>query len=114
MLAVPVTVNVAVVRLPLKVTKVLEEVFVITMLVPVVTAPLNVAPPELVIVNVDNEVVPTAPLTLMVPVEPLLIVSAWVLVLVPLTVLLNEMLLPAANAPVESRVIELPSVTAPV
>ena len=108
------TVNVAVVRLPLKVTKVPEEVFVITILVPVVIAPLNVAPPELVIVNVDNEVAPIAPLTLMVPVEPLLIVSAWVLALVPLTVLLKLMLLPVELVPVDTSVMELPRVTAPV
>ncbi len=75
-MAVPVTVNVAVVRLPSKVTKVPEEVFVITTLVPVVTLPVNVAPPELVIVSVNKEVAPTVPLTLMVPDEPLLIVSA--------------------------------------
>ena len=108
------TVNVAVVRLPLKVTKAPEELFVITMLVPVFTAPLNVAPPELVIVSVDKEVVPMAPLTLMVPEEPLLIVSAWVLALVPLTVLLKLMLFPVELAPVEASVIELPRVTAPV
>ncbi|BEI37606.1 hypothetical protein PHIN7_13300 [Polynucleobacter sp. HIN7] len=75
-MAVPLTVNVAVVRLSLNVTKVPDELFVIIMLVPVVTLPVNVAPPELVIVSVDKEVAPTAPLTLMVPDEPLLIVSA--------------------------------------
>ena len=98
----------------LKVTKAPEEVFVITILVPVFTAPLNVAPPELVIVNVDNEVAPMAPLTLMVPEEPLLIVSAWVLALVPLTALLKLMLLPVELVPVDTSVMELPRVTAPV
>ena len=83
-------------------------------LVPVVTLPLNVAPPELVTVNVDKEIVPIAPLTLMVPEEPLLIVSAWLLAFVPFTVLVNEILLPADDAPVEAAVIEAPKVTAPV
>ena len=110
----PVTVNVAVVRLPSKATKVEEDVFKITILVPVLTLPLNVEPPELVIVSVDKEVVPIAPLTLMVPEEPLLIVSAWVLAFVPLTVLLKLMLLPNELAPVEARLTELPRVTAPV
>jgi hypothetical protein len=113
-LAVPGTVNVAVVRLLSKVTKVPEEVFVITTLVPVFTLPLNVAPPELVIVSVDKEVVPIAPLTLIVPEEPLLMVNAWVLALVPLTVLLKLMALPVELAPVEARFTELPRVTAPV
>jgi hypothetical protein len=110
-----VTVNVAVVRLPLKVTKLLEEVFVITTLVPVVTLPVNVVPPEFVIVKDDKDVLaPRLPLMVIVPEEPLFSVSPWVLALVPFTVLLNEILFPVEDAPVDAAVMELPRVTAPV
>lgn len=107
--------NVAVVRLSLNVTNEAEELFVIVMLVPVATLPANVVPPEFVIVNDDKEVpAPTLPLMVIAPEEPLLSVSPWVLALVPLTVLLNEMLFPVEDAPVDAAVIELPRVTAPV
>ena len=54
-------------------------------------------------------IMPTAPVKLMLP-EPLLTISAFV----PLTVLPNEMALPAELLPNELNVIELPRVTAPV
>jgi hypothetical protein len=81
----------------------------------VVTLPVNVVPPEFVIVKDDKDVLaPTLPLMAIVPEEPLFRVSPWVLALVPLTVLLNEILFPADDAPVDAAVIEAPKVTAPV
>ncbi len=64
---------------------------------------------EVVAKLVNAVLLPTVLLKVMLPV-PAVMVSA----LAPFTVLLNEMLLPADEAPVEDAVSELPSVTAPV
>ncbi len=71
-----------------------------TTLVPVVTALLNVAP--LLLTNVKLRkacVLPTEPLTKTVPLVPALIVTDWALLPLPLSVLPNVMLAPAANPP---------------
>ena len=80
-----------------------------TTLVPVVTAPVKVVPPELVMVRVDKlVVVPITPLTAIVP--AVLKVKAWVLARVPFT-LLNKLIAPLA---VLVSVVVAPKVTAPV
>ena len=84
-------------------------VLVRTTPVPVVTAPVKVAPPELVMVRVDRLiVVPTTPLTAIVP--AVLKVKAWVLARVPFT-LLNKLIAPLV---VLVSVVVAPKVTAPV
>ena len=57
---------------------------------------------------------PTAPVTLITPVVPAFSVNDWVLADVPLIVLVNEMLFPFAEAPVDTAVTDPPKVTAPV
>ncbi len=77
-----------------------------------VTLPVRMVPDtwvEVVAKLVNAVLLPTVLLKVMLPV-PAVMVSA----LAPFTVLLNEMLLPADEAPVEDAVIELPRVTAPV
>ena len=64
---------------------------------------------EVVAKLVSAVLLPTVLLKVILPV-PAVMVSA----LAPFTVLLNEMLLPADEAPVEDAVSELPRVTAPV
>jgi hypothetical protein len=69
------------------------DVLARTTLVPVVTAPLNVAPFELATVNVRSDVeAPICPDTAIVPPVPELIVKDCVLAVVPLIELLNEIL----------------------
>ena len=78
----------------------------------VVTLPVRMVPDawvEVVAKLVSAVLLPTVLLKVILPV-PAVMVSA----LAPLTVLLNEMLLPADEAPVEDAVSELPRVTAPV
>jgi hypothetical protein len=87
-----------------------------TILVPVVTELANVVPPELVTVKLESVVAPTAPATEITPAVPAFKVRAWVLALVPLIELLKLIFAPAVLIPalVESKAIEVPSVTAPV
>ena len=91
---------------PLK--AIVPVVLVSTTPVPVVTAPVKVAPPELVMVRVDKLVVPMIPLTAIAP--AVLKVKAWVLAAVPFT-LLNKLIAPLA---VLVSVVVAPKVTAPV
>ena len=68
--------------------------------------------PELwleVVCKLVNGVPPTTPLKVMLP-TPASTANAFA----PATVLLKLMLLPVEDAPVEARLTELPSVTAPV
>lgn len=109
------TVSVGVVKAPLNVMFALLDEEVITTLVPVLTAPEKVAPPELVIVIVFSVTEPpTALPTEMVPLLPELSVSDSVFALVPLIVLLKEILLPDDAAAVDASAIDVPKVTAPV
>jgi hypothetical protein len=81
----------------------------------VLTAAEKVVPPEFVMVMVFGVTdPPTIPETEIVPTVPELIVNDSVLVVVPLTVLLKEMLLPVEADPVDAAVMEAPNVTAPV
>ncbi len=78
----------------------------------VVILPLRIVPElcvEVVSRLVNASLLPTVLLKVMLPV-PAVMVSA----LAPLTVLLNEILFPADDAPVDAAVIEAPKVTAPV
>ena len=108
-------VNVGVTKAPLNKIVAPLDVLARTTLVPVVTAPLNVAPFELATVNVRSDVeVPICPDTAIVPPVPELIVKDCVLAVVPLIELLNTISFPADEAPVEAIVIEFAKVTAPV
>ena len=98
--------RVGVVSAPLK--AMVPVVLVRTTPVPVVTAPVKVAPPELVMVRVDKLVVPMIPLTAIVP--SVLKVKAWVLAAVPFT-LLNKLIAPLV---VLVSVVVAPKVTAPL
>ena len=78
----------------------------------VVILPLRIVPElcvEVVSRLVNAALLPTVLLKVMLPV-PAVMVNA----LAPLTVLLNEILFPADDAPVDAAVMELPRVTAPV
>ena len=92
-------------RAPLK--AMVPVVLVRTTLVPVVTAPVKVAPPELVMVRVDKLAVPMIPLTAIVP--AVFKVMDWVLAVVPFT--LVKLMAPLA---VLVSVVLAPKVTAPL
>ena len=86
-----------------------------TMLVPVVTAPVKVAPPEWVRVKVASGVVaPIAPLTVTIPPVPALMLKDSVLLVVPLMLLLNCMVRPAALPVVLSNAMLALNTTGPV
>ncbi len=71
-------------------TVVALAVLLSTMLVPVVTVPVKVAPPEWISVKVASGVVaPIAPLTATVPPVPALMLKDSVLLVVPSMLLLN-------------------------
>ena len=81
--------NVAVDNAPLN--KIVPVVFVNDTWVPAVTAPLNVVPPELVMVRFRRGVTPpTIPETLIAPDVPAFKVKDWVLATEPSIVLVNE------------------------
>ena len=97
--------KVGVVSAPLK--AIVPVVLVRTTLVLVVTAPVKVAPPELVMVRVDKLVAPIMPLAAITPV--VFRVKDWVLaaapvtpakLIAPLAVLVSVVLAPKVTAPV--------------
>ena len=122
--ALPVIVNEFVPPAMVELLVTVEPCRVLVALVPVkVTAPLYcwvpvvvmlaaILVPELwleVVCKLVNGVPPTTPLKVMLP-TPASTANAFA----PATVLLKLMLLPVEDAPVEARLTELPSVTAPV
>jgi hypothetical protein len=95
--------------------KIVPVVFVNDTWVPAVTAPLNVVPPELVIVRFRRGVTPpTIPATPTVPEVPEFRVNDSVLFVVPLMVLVKEMVFPAAALDVVEITESAVSTTGPV
>ena len=98
------------VNAPLKI--IVPAVLLSTTLVPVVTAPLKVVPPEWVMVKVDSGVAPIAPVTLITPTVPAFIVSDCVLAAAPTIVLAKLISAPTALPAVVFKVTLVPKVTA--
>ena len=96
-------------------TVVALAVLLSTMLVPELTAPVKVAPPEWVRVKVASGVVaPIAPLTLTTPPVPALSVKDSVLLVVPSMLLLNCMARPVALPVVLAKLMLALKTTGPV